>query len=195
VIVKAGVALLVLAVLAVGFVKHEDRVREQDRLAQIASELAGRKVGVRCPTFFGKLVDTHGEAGRVQFDDAGRPADHTDLSPDTCVQLKRLPRVDFSCLANGTCEYAQFQAGWAAHTVAHEAFHLRGYSDEGITECYALQNTAFVSNQLGLPKDTAARLQAWIFAKGYPNEPQDYHAAGCYDGGPLDLHPQSSSWP
>jgi hypothetical protein len=195
--VRLVAALLVLAaaLTAVGFARREDRLREQDQLATIASDLAGRRVGVRCPSFLSSLVDTHGEAGRVQFDDSGRPANRTDLSPQTCKALRHLARVDFTCIARGDCGYKEFKAGWAAHTLAHEAFHLRGFQDEGVTECYALQNTAFVAGQLGVPTQEARNLQAWLFVKGYPNEPQEYHSPQCYDGGPLDLRPQLTEFP
>ena len=191
----AAVLLIAGALAAVGFARHESRVREQNRLAAIATELAGRTVGVRCPSFLASLVDTSGEAGRVTFDAAGRPTDHTDLAPDTCKALRHLDHVDFSCIGSDTCGFKQFMAAWSVHTLAHESFHLRGYQDEGVTECYALQNTAFVAERLGLTTDVAQQLQAWVYARGYPNEPQEYHAAGCYDGGPLDLRPQSSVWP
>jgi hypothetical protein len=181
--------------MALGFARHEERAREQDRLAVIVSDLAGRKVGVRCPSFLSGRVDTRGEAGRVQFDEAGRPADHTDLSPQTCKALRRLNRVDFSCVERGDCGYEEFAAAWAAHTLAHEAFHLRGYQDEGVTECYALQNTAFVAQRLGVPSEQAERLQAWLYTEGYPNEPEEYRSSRCYDGGPLDLRPQHAIFP
>jgi hypothetical protein len=187
--------LVVGALAALGFARREERLREQDRLAVIASELAGREVGVRCPGFLSSLVDTHGEAGRVRFDDRGRPADHMDLSPQTCKALRHLDRVDFSCLDRGECGYREFKAAWAAHTLAHEAFHLRGFQDEGVTECFALQNTAFVAEGLGVPTEQAKQLQAWLFDEGYPNEPSEYQSARCHDGGPLDLRPQSISWP
>jgi hypothetical protein len=192
---KAVLLALVAALGGVGLAKHENRIHEQDALARIASELAGRKVGVRCPGFFSRLADTRGEAGSVQFDAAGRPADHTDLSPETCAQLRQLPHVDFSCLSDRSCGYVQFRAGWAAHTLAHESFHLRGISDEGVAECYALQNTSFVAQRLGVARRAADRLQRWLFAAGFPNEPPEYRAAGCYAGGPLDLGPQTPSWP
>jgi hypothetical protein len=192
---KALVMALVAALAGIGFAKHETRIHEQKTLAGIASEIAGRKVSVHCPSFLGGLVDTQGEAGRVQFDANGHPSNTTDLSPETCAELRGLAHVDLSCLDRGTCGYAQFQAGWAAHTLAHEAFHLRGFSDEGVTECYALQNTSFVAQRLGLSKRRADQLQHWIFVQGYPNEPPDYHSAGCYAGGPLDLSPRTASWP
>ncbi len=195
--VRLIAALLVIAaaLIAAGFAHREDRLREQDQLAMIASNLAGRHVGVRCPSFLSSLVDTHGEAGRVQFDESGRPANRTDLAPQTCKALRQLEHVDFTCIARGDCGYDEFKAGWAAHTLAHEAFHLRGFEDEGITECYALQNTAFVAEQLGVSTPEARNLQAWLFVKGYPNEPEEYHSPQCYDGGPLDLRPQLTEFP
>jgi hypothetical protein len=191
----AAALVIVGALAALGFARREDRLREQDRLAAIASDLAGRDVGVRCPSFLSGLVDTHGEAGRVQFDSSGRPANHTDLSPQTCKALRHLDRVDFTCIDRDNCGYAEFKAAWAAHTLAHEAFHLRGFEDEGVTECYALQNTAYVAARLGVSAHRAQQLQRWLYADGYPNEPEDYRSAKCYDGGPLDLRPQLTTFP
>ena len=194
---RAIAVLLVVvgAVAALGFARHEDRVREQDQLGAIASDLAGRSVGVRCPSFLASLVDTRAEAGRVQFDNAGHPANHTDLSPQTCKALRHLAGVDFTCIERGDCGFREFNAGWAAHTLAHEAFHLRGFQDEGVTECYALQNTAFVAERLGVPTQQAQDLQAWLYKRGYPNEPTEYRSPQCYNGGPLDLRPQQALFP
>ncbi|MDX6386221.1 MAG: hypothetical protein QOD85_23 [Gaiellaceae bacterium] len=183
------------ALSALGFARHEQRIRQQDQLSAIAGDLAGRKVGVRCPSFLAGLVDVHGEAGRVQFDGQGHPANHTDLSPETCKALRRLDRVDFTCIERRSCGFSEFDAAWAAHTLAHEAFHLRGYQDEGVTECYALQNTAFVAERLGVPTRQAKEIQQWLYVRGYPNEPADYQSPGCTDGGSLDLRPQSPSFP
>jgi hypothetical protein len=191
----AVVLLVVGALSALGFSRHGQRVREQDRLAAVAKDLAGRRIGVRCPGFFSSLVDTRGEAGQVRFDASGRPANHTDLSPQTCKALRHLDRVDFTCIDRGDCGFPQFNAAWAAHTLAHEAFHLRGFQDEGVTECYALQNTAFVAERLGVAAPRAKKLQAWIYARGYPNEPEQYHSAQCYSGGPLDLRPNVATFP
>jgi hypothetical protein len=46
-----------------------------------------------------------------------------------------------------------------------------------------------------VPTKQAEALQAWVYRDGYPNEPQDYQSSNCYDGGPLDLRPQSSTFP
>ena len=191
----AAALLIVGTLAAVGFARREDRIHQQETLAAIATELAGRPVAVHCPGFLTSLVDTRGEAARVQFGADGRPANHTDLSPSTCSSLRHLDRVDFTCVESNACGYKEFKAVWAAHTLAHESFHLRGFEDEGIAECYALQNTAFVAERLGVPTRRAEELQAWVYKDGYPNEPQDYQSASCYDGGPLDLRPQSSVFP
>jgi hypothetical protein len=193
--VIAVLLVVVGGLTALGFARHEERVREQDQLAAIASDLAGRRVTVRCPTLPASLVDVRGEAGRVQFDETGRPANHTDLSPQTCKALRHLDSVDFTCIDRRDCGFKEFAAGWAAHTLAHEAFHLRGFLDEGVTECYALQNTAFVAERLGVPTQAAQNLQAWLYRRGYPNEPTEYQSPQCYDGGPLDLRPQQTLFP
>ncbi len=187
-----AVVLVVFGGLAaLGFARHEERVREQDQLGAIASDLAGRPVRVRCPSFVASLVDTRVEGGRVQFDGTGRPVDHTDLSPQTCKVLRHLDRLDFTCIERGDCGFKQFSAGWAAHTLAHESFHPRGFQDEGVTECYALQNTAFVAERLGVPKQQAQNLQAWLYKRGYPNEPTEYQSSQC----PLDPRPQEPRFP
>jgi len=193
--VIAVLLVVVGGLTALGFARHEERVREQDQLAAIASDLAGRRVTVRCPTLLASLIDVRDEAGRVQFDETGRPANHTDLSPQTCKALRHLDSVDFTCIDRRDCGFKEFAAGWAAHTLAHEAFHLRGFQDEGVTECYALQNTAFVAERLGVPTQAAQNLQAWLYRRGYPNEPTEYQSPQCHDGGPLDLRPRQTVFP
>ena len=131
----------------------------------------------------------------MQFDGAGHPADTTGLSPETCKALRHLGRVDFTCLDHDSCTFAQFKGAWAAHTLAHESFHLRGIQSEAVAECYALQNTAFVAERLGVPARQAQELQRWVYVKGYPNEPDEYRSDECADGGTLDLRPETSRFP
>ena len=192
---KGILLVLVAAVVAVGWSKHRDRIREQDRLAVIASTIAGHKVGVRCPNIVKKLVYTSAEGGKVKFDEHGQPAKYTDLAPETCDGLRNVAKVDFSCLETSSCGEKEFRIGWALHTLAHEAFHLRGISLENAAECYAMQTTAEVAVSLGVPARRAEQLQRWIWTKGYPTEPDEYTTAQCRNGGPLDLHPFSPRWP
>jgi hypothetical protein len=191
----AALLLIVGALAAVGFARHEQRIRQQNELASIATDLAGRDVRVRCPGFLSSLVRVRTEGGYVKFDGNGRPADYTDLSPETCKSLRHVARVDFACIDRGDCTYKQFKVAWAVHTLAHESFHLRGFAAEAVAECYALQNTAFVAERLGLTSERAQRLQKWVYLKGYPNEPDEYRSEECRDGGSLDLRPQSPEFP
>src|SRR4051812_11363509 len=191
----AAVLLIVGALSALGFARHEQRVHEQNELADIASALAGRSVGVRCPGFFSSLVRVRTEAGYVKFDRDGNPADNMSLSPETCKALRHLDRVDFSCIARGSCTFKQFKSAYAAKTLAHESFHLRGIQSEATAECYALQNTAFVAERRGVDSTTARSLQTWVYLKAYPNLPDEYRSAECRDGGRLDLRPTSPAFP
>jgi hypothetical protein len=191
----AAVLLIVGALAAVGFARRENRISEQDRLGAIASELAGRPVGVRCPGFFASLVRVRTEGGYVKFHGDGQPYDYTDLSPETCAALRHVDRFDFECIARSDCTFKQFKAAWAIHTLAHESFHLRGFAAEAQAECYALQNTAFVAERLGLGTELAQRIQKWVYVRGYANEPDDYRSQECRDGGQLDLRPQSAVFP
>jgi hypothetical protein len=192
---KGIVLLLVVALVALGWTKHRDRIREQDRLAVIASSIVGHKVGVRCPNIVKKLVYASAEGGSVEFDERGRPADHMELAPETCDALRHVAKTDFSCFAASTCGDKEFRIGWAMHTLAHEAFHLRGISQESRAECYAMQTTASVAISLGIASGRAEQLQRWVWTKGYPNEPTEYWTPECGNGGPLDLHPASPFWP
>jgi hypothetical protein len=192
---KSILLLLVAALVAVGWTKHEDRIRQQDRLALVASTIVGHKVGVRCPNIVKKLVYTSAEGGRVEFDEQGRPASHTELAPETCDALGDVGDLEFSCLDDSTCGDKVWRTAWALHTLAHEAFHLRGISLESTAECYAMQTTAETAISLGIPSDRAEELQRWVWTKGYPNEPQEYTTTDCRNGGPLDLNRASPVWP
>ena len=194
--VGKGILLTLLAALVtVGWSNHRDRIREQDRLAVVASSIVGHKVGVHCPNVFKKLVSVSGEAGTVEFDDHGRPAGHTDLAPETCDALRGVGKLDLACLDSATCDRREWKLAWALHTLAHESFHLRGIASESIAECYAMQTTATVAVALGIPSPRAEQLQRWVWSRGYRNEPDEYTTTACHDGGPLDLQPASAVWP
>src|ERR671935_3285320 len=100
---KGVLLLLVAALVAVGWTKHRDRIHEQDRLAVVASSIVGHKVGVHCPNIFKKMVTVSAEAGTVQFDENGRPANYTELAPETCDALRNVSKVDLSCLDGESC--------------------------------------------------------------------------------------------
>jgi hypothetical protein len=102
-----------------------------------------------------------------------------------------------------------YPEAWALLILTHEAVHLSGYSgagDEALTECRAIQLVREVALASGLSDELAAALghEALRYDAMLPSFGDyrvglglvpNYHAPGCYDGGPLDIHPGSSDWP
>jgi hypothetical protein len=93
--------------------------------------------------------------------------------------------------------------------VVHESVHLSDYAgrtSEALTECRAIQLIHQTALQLGVGDATARALghEALRFDAQLPgpgdwrvglHEIPNYHSPGCYDGGPLDIHPNSTDWP
>ena len=177
------VAVAAVTALALAYVGLA-RPHQQPRLAAIASVIAKRPVGVQCPSFVKKLLNVSGNRGEVQFDANGRPADHTDLSPETCKAL-----ADFDGVGWTPDEAA------AIHTLTHEAFHLAGLTDEATADCYALQTSAWVAERLGAPRGDGRAMAHWYLTHVYPYKPTEYVSGECRNGGQLDLRRQSAEWP
>jgi hypothetical protein len=192
-------ALLLSALALVGWRKYETHELE-NRLAAIAGEIARRPVHVHCQGAVGAALDVTGEAGTVAFDAAGNPSDTTNLKRDICHRLDRYPHLHrsakFACVVSGTeCPLDTIKTLHALHTLAHESWHLAGVESEAATECYALQTTAFVAEQLGASWGEAEASARVVATQIYPRMPSDYVTSDCRDGGPLDLHPSSAVWP
>lgn len=162
-----------------------DRSRTEALLSAEAARIAGHEARVRC--------DARGErVGIVQHADGvaevgGRNAF---LTPQICFRLYRLAFED----DDGSFS----QTARAIAVLAHEAWHLRGESDEGETNCYAFQSGVSLGRRLGLSDATAARMMRQqladnrTFARAAPEYlvPRE-----CRDGGRLDLDPASSRFP
>jgi hypothetical protein len=198
------VAALVAAVLAVAGLallsQQRAGAQSEDRYARVASEIAKREVRVRCQGLLGALLDIGVNAGTVQFDGDGRPADETRLTRAVCRGLRRFlddprsPRLD--CVRTGTeCPREAFETVQAIHTLAHEAVHLAGVRNEAEAECYGLQTVDLVAVRLGADLPTARALAAYALARLYPSLPSHYRSDECRDGGPLDLVPGSATFP
>jgi hypothetical protein len=110
------------------------------------------------------------------------------LSHHVCGQLDRI--------AYHGAESASLATGAAVGTLAHEAVHVSGIDDEGITDCYAMQLTAVTASGLGVAPDGADLLQVkYVEFNRQHKSGTEYDSPDCYDGGPLDLDPGSSRWP
>jgi hypothetical protein len=194
-----ALAVVCSAAVFLGWRKYETRELEQ-RLGAIASDIAGRHVHVHCQSVVGATLDVSGEAGSVTFGPDGRPADVTDLKRDVCKRLGRYPHehgsATFACTANGTrCGLDALKSLHALQTLAHESWHLAGERDEAVTECNALQTTAWVAEQLGATAAEGQGAARTVYQQLYPRMPREYQTSACRDGGALDRHPDSSIFP
>jgi hypothetical protein len=102
-----------------------------------------------------------------------------------------------------------YLAAWAVLILTHEAVHLSDYTgagDEALTECRAVQLVREVALAAGLGEGIAGALghEALRYDAMLPGYGDyrvglgliaNYHATGCYDGGQLDIHPDSTDWP
>ncbi len=162
----------------------ETRAEAQERFSAEASQIAGKDVRIRC--------DESGEyVGAVQHADgvAQIGGELAYLTPERCLDLYRLA---FEGEVTGS------QTGRAISVLAHEAWHLRGEGNEGVTECYALQSGVDVGRRLGLRTETARQMmrqqlvENQLRARGafeYLVPPE------CHDGGALDLDPARTAFP
>jgi hypothetical protein len=192
--------IVVVAVLGAAFVFHEQHSQLEGELAVAATQLAGRPVHVHCQGFTGSLLDATAESGSVRFDANGKPGDTTDLKRPICDALSRFPHdvksPAYGCvLALTDCPQSIWDDVGAVHTLAHESWHLRGIGSESLTECRALQTTAFAAELFGADPRAAQATAAYALKYFYPQLPDEYRTFECVNGGPLDLRPADPVWP
>ena len=163
----------------------DDRARTEALLSVEAGRIAGHEASIHC--------DARGEAvGVVQHADGIAEVGDRNayLTPGICYRLYRL--------AFKHDEGAFSQTARAIAVLAHEAWHLRGESNEGITNCYAFQSGVALGQQLGLSEGTAARMmrqQLVDNATFAQSAPEYLVPRECRNGGRLDLDPGSSRFP
>jgi hypothetical protein len=111
------------------------------------------------------------------------------LTPQICYQLYLITRDG---RASGP------KSGKAIAVLAHEAWHLRGETSEGLANCFAYQSGVQVGEALGLSATTARQLMHEQLA----DNPIDFAAtppyivpAGCHRGGSFDLHLDGRHFP
>jgi hypothetical protein len=179
------IAVVALVVLGIGVLEYRAQAAEA-RYGAVVSEIAHRDVSVRCQGMFGHLIDIGQELGTVQFNAEGDPANKTDIKRDACNWLKEYEKGD---------KKVTLHSALAVHVLAHEAIHLRGWTDEALAECYGLQYTAEVARGLGASPLQAQRLAEFYWRVVYPDMPDEYRTRDCADGARLDLHKDSSIWP
>jgi hypothetical protein len=213
VVAAAGVrwiaAVLVVVAVAWAWTHHRRTVTEHE-LAAVATELAGRPVGVHCQGFWSELLDINNRAGEVQFPN-GRAPDHMFLTRGVCGRLKHFlgnrSHHNLDCLESidwtrwsieadldDPCARGAFGDVEAINTLAHESMHLRGIADEAQAQCYAIQEDAWTVVKLGGTAAQGEAVAEFVLAL-QPDLPSEYQSGGCRAGGSLDLWPETSAFP
>jgi hypothetical protein len=167
-----------------GSLDGDTKLAVVERLSAEASRLAEKPVSVGCD-------EARDYVGYVQHADgiAVVGGDRTYVTPEVCFALYRLA---FDGEVRGA------RTGRAIAVLSHETWHLRGESDEGTTECYALQSGVELGQRLGLDESTARRLMAQQLTENRVRGLQtvEYRVSSeCRDGGRLDLDPADSAFP
>jgi len=192
------VVVLLLGLVAFGGWQVGRREQNERQLALVATEVAQREVGVDCPGFFARLIEITPNAGWVDFDEQGLPSDQTHLSAATCESLERIWRADeppsFTCL-RGMCTRETLALVAGIVTLAHEAWHLRGVTNEAQTQCYAIQTTELVALRLGVRTADARAVADYVAGRDARAPAGEYHSVECRPGGSFDLHPETLDWP
>jgi hypothetical protein len=162
-----------------------EQAKTEALLSSEAARIAGHRADIHC--------DARGEAvGIVQHADGIAEVGGVNayLTPDICYRLYRLKfKHD---------EGAFSQTARAIAVLAHEAWHLHGETDEGITNCYGFQSGVALGRRLGLSEGTAARMMRQQLADNaiYAQSAPEYLVPReCRNGGDLDLTPGSSRFP
>jgi hypothetical protein len=166
-------------------VSASDQARAEAVFSREASRIAAHPARVGC--------DTSGEhVGFTQDADGvatvgGRQAYVTPSICDTLYQLAFKHRVQsFSRTAR------------ALAVLAHESWHLRGVSKEGLANCYGFQSGVEIGVRLGLSESKARammREQLATNASDVGSRSEYLVPRGCHNGGSEDLHPGTPGFP
>jgi hypothetical protein len=170
----------------------EERIAEQ-----VAARLTGHRASVRC----GSIGESNPNILGVTPLLRGRSFDYFLMRPSECTYLtwfhQAPPRWDPRTCSAEDCSYVSHIA-MALAVVAHESYHILGYSNEAQVECYGMQSIWFVASKLGAGISEAQSLASLYATKMYPlrqYQTPTYWSAQCRDGGKLDLRPSLARWP
>ena len=160
------------------------QARVERTISGEASKIAGHPATVVCDTS-GHHVGTVQEADGLAEVGGTRAW----LTPGICYTLSRVIEGHASHPGRGT--------GHAIVVLAHESWHLRGVSNEGLANCYAYQSGVQVGVDLGLARSVSYRLMKQALSDNTVDaaEPRYIVPAGCANGGKYDLNPGSSQFP
>jgi hypothetical protein len=170
---------------------------EEQIAEQVARRLTGHDASVRCGSIGLSNPNILGVTPLYN----GRSFDYFLMRPQECTYLAwfhRTPtRWDPRTCMPEDCSLVPSIA-MALAVVAHESYHLLGYTNEAQVECYGMQSIWFVASKLGASVPEAQALASLYATKMYPlrrTQTPQYWSAQCRNGGTLDLRPSLARWP
>lgn len=191
-------AVLALSASAGAVSSSSSSLQLRSEMRSAVTDIAGPPAHVRCSIRPGDggFVDVLGHA------DGDRRL--VELAPRICRNANTLVTAPAHPYSRASFVQAQ-----ALLVVVHESVHLSDYAgstDEALTECRAIQLVRETALRIGVDDATARALghEALRFDAQLPgpgdwrvglHEIPSYHSPDCYDGGPLDIHLDSSDWP
>jgi hypothetical protein len=170
---------------------------EETIAQQVAARLTGHDASVRCGPLGEsdpRILGVTPLLNQSSFDYfLMRPAECTYLGWFHHAPARWDPRA---CAAADCARIGDIVTALAV--VAHESYHVLGYSNEAQVECYGMQSIWYVANKLGASVAEAQALGALYATRLYANrriQSPAYWSPECRDGGKYDLRPASHSWP
>lgn len=143
---------------------------ESGLVVAAAPVLGPTKAEFGCERLTRNFFASRGLPGHVLFDKSGKPQSEAFLSAQTCAGI-----ADFQ--ANP--QAPDLAAIMAVHVMTHEAVHLTGIRNEGITECLALQADVLVMMRLGATRAAAHAAAQRYREEIYPRLHAEYRRASC----------------
>jgi hypothetical protein len=170
---------------------------EEQIAQQVARRLTGHNASVRC----GSIGESDPRVLGVTPLLNGRSFDYFLMRPAECTYLawfdQAPARWDPRTCSGSDCARVPDMA-MALAVVAHESYHILGYSNEAQVECYGMQSIWFVANKLGASIDESQALASFYATRMYPlrrTQTPQYWSPECKNGGKLDLRPTLARWP
>jgi hypothetical protein len=171
---------------------YEEKIAEQ-----VARRLTGHNASVRCGSLGISDPNVLGVTPLLN----GHSFDYFLMRPMQCTNLawfhQAPARWDPRTCVESDCARVGSMA-MALAVVAHESYHLLGYSNEAQVECYGLQSIWLVANKLGASIDESQALASLYATRMYPQRrtlSPRYWSAECRVGGKYDLRKSLARWP
>jgi len=170
---------------------------EEQVAQQVADRLTRHQVSVRC----GAIGESNPNILGVTPLLDNRSFDYFLMRPTECTYLawfhQSPARWDPRSCSTEDCPYVP-RIAMALAVVAHESYHILGYSNEAQVECYGMQSIWFVASKLGAGVAESQALASLYATRMYPlreSQTPTYWSPQCRDGGTLDLRPSLARWP